>query len=55
MKKRTFDIVVILVIALFLITLNLVGLLEKSAKFMFIPILAFYFIGKFAEQNFKNN
>jgi hypothetical protein len=27
--------------------------LEKSAKFMFIPILAFYFIGQVAERKFK--
>ena len=54
MKKRTFDFIVILVNAFFLIILNLFGILEKSAKFMFLPILAFYFIGKYAERRFKN-
>jgi len=53
MKKRNFDIIVILVIAFFLIILNLFGILEKSAKFMFIPLLAFYFIGQYSERKFK--
>jgi len=53
MRKITFDIIVILLIAILLITLNQIELLEKSAKFMFIPILAFYFIGQFAERKFN--
>ena len=53
MKKRTFDIIVIALIALFLIILSQVDLLEKAAKFMFIPILAFYFIGQVAERKFQ--
>ena len=53
MKKRTFDIIVIFLIAIFLITLNQFNMLEKSAKFMFIPILAFYFIGQVTERKFK--
>jgi hypothetical protein len=53
MKKRTFDIVVIFMIAIFLITLNQFDVLEKSAKFMFIPILAFYFLGQYSERKLK--
>lgn len=53
MKKRTFDIIVIFLIAIFLITLNQFDLLEKSAKYMFIPILAFYFLGQYSEQKLK--
>ena len=52
-KKRTFDIIIILLIAILLVTLNQFELLEKSAKFMFIPVLAFYFIGQFAERKFQ--
>jgi len=55
MKKRTFDIIVIFLVAIFLIGLNQFDLLEKSAKFMFVPILAFYFIGQVTEQKFKND
>jgi len=55
MKKWTFDIIVILLIAIFLISLNQFYVLEKSAKFMFIPILAFYFIGQVTERKFKND
>jgi hypothetical protein len=53
MKKRTFDIIVILLIAIFLNSLNQFDVLEKSAKFMFIPILVFYFIGQVTERKFK--
>jgi len=53
MKKRTFDIIMILLIAILLVTLNQFDLLEKSAKFMLIPILAFYFLGQFAERKFQ--
>jgi hypothetical protein len=53
MKKRIFDIIVIFLIAIFLITLNSFDLLEKSSKFMFIPILAFYFIGQVSERKFR--
>ncbi len=53
MNKRSFDIIVIFLIAAFLMTLNQFDLLEKSAKFMLIPILTFYFIGQFAERKFR--
>lgn len=55
MKIRLFDIIVILLIAGLLLTLNQVDLHEKSARFMFIPILTFYFIGKYSERKFQKN
>ena len=53
MKKRTFDIIVIFLIAIFLTTLYQFDVLEKSAKFMFIPILVFYYIGQYSERKFQ--
>lgn len=53
MKKRTIDIIVLFLIAIILILLNQFDLLEKAAKFMFIPILAFYFIGQLVERKFQ--
>lgn len=43
----------ILLIAILLVTLEQFDLLEKSAKFMLIPILTFYYIGQFAERKFR--
>ncbi len=54
MKKRTFDIIVIFIIGIFLIILNQFDVLEISARFMLIPILAFYFLGQFSERKLKN-
>ena len=45
--------IIIVIIAVFLLALNFFGLLEKSAKFMLIPILAFYYIGQYSERKFK--
>jgi hypothetical protein len=53
MKKRTFDIIAIFMIAIFLTILNQFDVLEKSAKFMLVPILAFYFLGQYSERKFK--
>ncbi len=53
MKKRTFNNIMILLVAILLVMLNQFDLLEKSAKFMLIPILAFYYIGQFAERKFQ--
>lgn len=47
-----FDFFVILLSALMFSLLALFGLLEKSAKFMLIPILAFYYIGQYAQRKF---
>ncbi len=53
MKKRTFDIIVILLITIILIILYQFNLLESSAKFMLIPILAFYYLGQYSERKFQ--
>ena len=52
MKKRTFDIIVILFIAIALSILYSFHLLDGLAKFALIPILAFYFIGQYSERKF---
>lgn len=53
MKKKTFDIIVVLLIAIILIILNRLDVLERAARFMFIPILAFYFLGQYSERRLK--
>ena len=53
MNKRIFDVVVIAIIATFLLGLSYFDLLEEYAKFMFIPIFAFYLIGQYSERKFK--
>lgn len=50
MKKIAIDIIVIISITMLLLGLDYFNLLEKSAKFMLIPILAYYFIGKTIER-----
>ncbi len=52
MKKRTFDIIVILFIGIVLTMLYYFNLLDGLAKFALIPILAFYFIGQYSERKF---
>jgi len=47
MKKIYIDIIVTVLAAVGLILLDSFDLLEKSAKFMLIPVLAFYFIGQY--------
>jgi len=53
MKNRLIDIIVIIIIAISLMTLESFNLLEKSAKFMLIPILGFYFLGRYVERRFQ--
>jgi len=53
MTKRTFDTIIIVSIALFLIGLEFFDLTEKVSKFMFTPILAYYFIGQYSERRFR--
>jgi hypothetical protein len=53
MKKIAFDIIVIVLVALLLIILSRLDLLEKSAKFMLIPILVFYYVGQYVERKFR--
>jgi hypothetical protein len=52
MKKITFDIFVIVLLALALIGLSEYGLLEKYVAFALIPILCAYYLGKYAEKKF---
>ena len=53
MKKKNFDRIVIIIIAVFITILALLGILEKSAKFMLVPILVFYYLGQYSERKFK--
>lgn len=53
MKRRTFDVIVILLIAIVLTILNQLDLLEKLAGFLFIPLLIMYFIGQYAARKFS--
>ena len=48
MSKRAFDVFVIILAALFLTALYYLGLLEKSGKFMLIPLLIFYYLGQYS-------
>ncbi|MCF8346493.1 MAG: hypothetical protein K9G38_04710 [Bacteroidales bacterium] len=53
MKRIYFDVIVIVVLTLALVILNQLDLLGQSAKYMFIPVLAFYFLGQYAERKFR--
>jgi hypothetical protein len=53
MNKITFSIIIIVVGTIFLIVLNYLNLLEKSAKFMLIPFLIFYFLRQFSEKKIQ--
>ena len=55
MKKRIFTLFVIVLITVFLLILNQFDLLEKSAKFMFVPLLSLYLIGQYSERTFTDN
>ncbi|MBW6490530.1 MAG: hypothetical protein K0B15_04970 [Lentimicrobium sp.] len=52
MKKRSFNIFIIIAAAILLLAFSYFGLLEKSSKFMLIPILVFYFLGQYSERKF---
>ncbi len=45
--------IVIVIIGILLGLLEWFDLLEKSARFMLVPILAFYFVGQYSERRFK--
>ena len=53
MNKKNFDRIVIILIAVVLVALAYFGLLDKSAKFMLVPMLAVYYIGQYSERSFK--
>lgn len=48
MKSRIFDAIIIVVLAGSLILLHEFDLLEQNAKFGMIPLMAVYFLGKYA-------
>jgi hypothetical protein len=52
MTKGTFTLIVIVLITIPLLALNHFGLLEASAKFMFVPLFALYYVGQYAERRF---
>ncbi len=54
MNKQMFNTLIIIAVALFLIALGFFDVLEASAKFMLIPMLALYFIGQYSERKFPN-
>lgn len=53
MKKKIFDVIVIVSATALLILLSESDLLEKAAPFMLVPILGFYFLGQYSERRFK--
>ncbi len=53
-KKRTFDLIFVLVSAIILLILSEYGLLEKYIAFSLIPILIAYQVGQYSERKFKN-
>jgi general stress protein CsbA len=54
MRKRIFDIIVIVFFAVFLVALSTFGLLNKYANLALIPILVAYYLGQYSEKYFKN-
>ncbi|WP_417236918.1 hypothetical protein [Bizionia paragorgiae] len=53
-KKRTFDLIFIIVSTAILIALSEYGLLEKYMAFALIPILIAYQLGQYSQKKFKN-
>ncbi len=53
MSKNIFNLIIISVGAIFLSVLAHFDLLEKSAAFMLIPLLIFYFLGQYSERHFS--
>ncbi|MFD2542644.1 hypothetical protein ACFSSB_09980 [Lacinutrix gracilariae] len=54
MKKRTFDIIFIILATAILIVFSEYHVLEKYIAFAIIPILVAYFLGQYSQKNFKN-
>ena len=52
-KKRTFDLVFIVISTAILIVLSEYGLLEKYIAFSLIPISIAYRLGQYSERKFK--
>jgi|GEM_PF-6439099 len=54
-KTKKIDFVVIFLTAGFLIILNQMELMGKVTKFMFIPLLVFYYLGQFVERKYRSS
>ena len=52
-KKRTFDIIFIIIATAILIVLSEYGILKKYISFAIIPILIAYFLGQYSEREIK--
>jgi len=55
MKKRIFDVAIIVFMVVLLLLVNQMDFLEKDARFAVIPFLAFYFFGKYSERKSQCN
>lgn len=54
LKKQIINLIVIVLITASLMTLGHFNLLEKSAKFMLLPILAFFYLGQYMERKIQD-
>jgi len=54
MKKRTFDLIFIIIATAILVVLSEYGILEKYVAFAIVPILVAYFLGQYSERRFRN-
>jgi hypothetical protein len=54
LKKQIIYLIVIVLITASLMTLRHFNLLEKSAKFMLLPILAFFYLGQYMERKIQD-
>ena len=53
MKKIHFDILMIILMAVLLLTLNHLELLGKLAQFGVVALIAFYWLGQYSERKFN--
>lgn len=53
MKKIYFDILMIVLMAVLLLTLDYLELLEESAKFGVVALIAFYGLGQYSQRKFS--
>ncbi|SEA43975.1 hypothetical protein [Bizionia paragorgiae] len=53
MKKRTFDLIFIIISTVILVVLSEYGILEKYVAFAIVPILVAYFLGQYSERRFR--
>ncbi|MBF8149634.1 hypothetical protein ITJ86_06970 [Winogradskyella sp. F6397] len=54
MRKRTFDIIFIVLSTGILILLSEYGVLENYIAFSILPIIIAYFLGQYSERKFRN-